>query len=150
MMNLAKKMGRDLFQRQPEPAAGGVEFARERQDSRDSLSQASLVSAGIVIAGDVVIAGRLHVDGTVHGTLRGSDGHQAILVIGESGCVNGDIDVPTLVVYGVIKGDLRAIDYIEIASSANVHGDISYHSARIHAGAIIDGQLIYIEKEASG
>lgn len=150
MMNLAKKMGRDFFQRPPDADAGSVEVSHERLDPDHRLSQASLVSAGIVIAGDVVIAGCLHVDGTVLGTLRGLAGHPAVLVVGETGCIDGDIDVPTLVIYGATKGDIRAIDSIEIASSADIHGDISYHSARIHAGAIIDGQLIYIEKPASG
>jgi cytoskeletal protein CcmA (bactofilin family) len=151
MMNLAKKMGRDLFSRPPEAAAGGPEAGVSHPDSqRGDLSQASLIGAGIVVTGDLVIAGRLHVDGTIHGSLRGLDGHPAVLVIGESGCVEGDITVPDLVIYGTTTGDISAIESIEIASSAHVQGDISYHAARIHAGAVIDGQLIYIEKQGSG
>jgi cytoskeletal protein CcmA (bactofilin family) len=151
MMNLAKKMGRDLFQRPPEAAAGGPEIGATHPDPQSStVSQASLISAGIVVTGDLVISGRLHVDGTIHGTLRGLDGHLAVLVIGESGCVEGDITVPELVIYGTTTGDIIAIESIEIASTAHVLGDISYHAARIHAGAVIDGQLIYIEKPESG
>jgi cytoskeletal protein CcmA (bactofilin family) len=152
MMNLAKKMRRELFSRPPEAAAGGPEAGASHPDPHSSskLSQASLISEGIVVTGDLVISGRLHVDGTIHGTLRGLDGHLAVLVIGESGCVEGDITVPELVIYGTTTGDILAIESIEIASTAHVLGDISYHAARIHAGAVIDGQLIYIEKPESG
>jgi len=152
MINLAKRMGRDLFPRPPDAAADGPEGTGSRLDSaaNNSVSQASLISAGIVVTGNLVISGRLHVDGTIHGSLRGLEGHQAILVIGETGCVDGDISVCDLVIYGTTKGDISARESIEIAATAHVQGDISYHAARIHAGAIIDGQLIYIEKPASG
>jgi cytoskeletal protein CcmA (bactofilin family) len=148
MMNLAKKMRRDRFPRPPEAAAGSSEFGAAPRDppAGNKLSQASLISAGIVITGDLIITGCLHVDGTIRGSLRSLDGQPAILVIGENGCVEGDISVHKLVIYGTTSGDITAVESIEIASSAQIVGDISYRSVCIHAGAVIDGQLIYIEK----
>jgi cytoskeletal protein CcmA (bactofilin family) len=112
----------------------------------DPVNQTSVISAGSVVTGHLFIAGRFHIDGTVKGEVRALDGQQATLIIGETGCVEGNIDVNNLVVHGMTKGSIKVGELIEIMPTAKINSDIFYSSAKVHSGAVIHGRLQLTDK----
>ncbi len=109
----------------------------------------SLIGEGVLVSGDFVIAGNCRVDGTINGTVKTMNGQAATLVIGETGRVDGVIEVSKLVIHGQAEGVLTASETIELTAAARVHGDIHYRSAQIHAGAVVLGQLVYLGEPRS-
>jgi cytoskeletal protein CcmA (bactofilin family) len=104
----------------------------------------SLICEGSLVSGDVFITGSCRVDGTIKGAVKTMNGQSATLVVGEKGCVEGEIEVSKLVIHGQATGVVTASESIELTSAARVHGDIHYRSALIHAGAVVRGQLFFL------
>ena len=80
--------------------------------------------------GDLTFKGSFRIEGTFHGTIK-SD---SLLVIGENGKVDAEIDVGHLVVNGEVKGVLQAREKVEIHGKGRVYGKINlpqgYHRGR--------------------
>src|SRR2546425_10034140 len=91
-----------------------------------SLSTASdrataRLNASLHVKGDISGKGDLHVDGSVEGLIQLEDGK---LTVGPRAKVNADVVAREIVVYGSIKGHLRAHDRIEITKDSSVAGDL--------------------------
>ncbi|MBL4772363.1 MAG: polymer-forming cytoskeletal protein [Alcanivoracaceae bacterium] len=96
------------------------------------------------IKGDISFNGVLHLDGKINGSLIGSQ-NDDILTISETGLVEGKIEVANIIVNGTVKGDIIASGKIEVASKANIEGNVYYRNIEMEAGSKINGQLIYQE-----
>src|SRR5260370_39550486 len=79
------------------------------------------VGQGVAISGQVSFTDRLQVDGKVTGKLISESG---ILIVGEAGNIEAQIDVGICVIHGTVNGDLSAKTRIEIHRTGKVHGDI--------------------------
>lgn len=106
----------------------------------------TLLGKNTKLNGDVNFTGILHLDGTVSGSLKGTQ-NDDILTISESGLVEGKIEVANIVINGTIKGDIIASGKIEVASKANIEGNVYYQNIEMEAGSKINGQLIYQEAD---
>ena len=105
---------------------------------------ASLIGAGSTIAGDLVFSGGLRIDGTVRGAVRCVDGDKGgMLVISETGCVEGEVHASHVVVAGRIAGPVHATELLELQPKAKVTGDVRYKALEMHHGAIVDGLLVH-------
>jgi cytoskeletal protein CcmA (bactofilin family) len=105
---------------------------------------ASLIGAGSTIVGDVLFGGGLRVDGTVRGSVRCADGDKGgMLVISETGVVEGEVEASHVVVAGRITGPLHASELLELQPKARIAGDVRYKALEMHHGAIVDGTLMH-------
>ena len=105
---------------------------------------ASLIGAGSIVSGDLVFAGGLRIDGTVRGAVRcADDAKGGMLVISETGCVEGEVEASHLVVAGKIVGPVHATELLELQPKARVIGDIRYKALEMHHGAVVDGTLAH-------
>jgi cytoskeletal protein CcmA (bactofilin family) len=105
---------------------------------------ASLIGSGSTVAGDLVFSGGLRIDGTVRGAVRCVDGDKGgMLVISETGCVEGEVHASHLVVAGRISGPVHATELLELQPKAKVAGDVRYKALEMHHGAIVDGLLVH-------
>src|SRR5580765_4992968 len=79
-----------------------------------------------VLSSDVEIKGNLKFSGelTLEGKLEGEVNSDGLLQLGESGTVNGNVNVSSVIVRGKINGNVTAKDKIEIKSKAEVFGDV--------------------------
>jgi cytoskeletal protein CcmA (bactofilin family) len=102
----------------------------------------SLIAVGTSIRGDVVFSGRLHVDGTVEGSLHGQ-GEHAILTLSCNAKISGEIAAPHVIINGVVNGDVCATERLELASGARVDGNVYYKVMEMSAGAQINGKIVY-------
>jgi cytoskeletal protein CcmA (bactofilin family) len=105
---------------------------------------ASLIGTGSTLDGDLTFAGGLRIDGTVHGSVRCVGGEGAgMLVISESGVVEGEVRAAHLVVAGRITGPVYTTEMVELQPKARVTGDVHYRALEIHHGAVVEGRLVH-------
>ncbi len=101
-----------------------------------------LIGADVTITGDLVFAGGLRIDGRVNGVVAVSDVQAGTLVIGDQGCVQGDVRVSHVIIYGRIEGTVYATGLVDLRANACIAGDVFYGALEMQAGAAIEGQLV--------
>jgi cytoskeletal protein CcmA (bactofilin family) len=106
--------------------------------ARDSEAEAvpiSVIGPNITITGDIHSTEDLVIEGTVDGSVT-----CGTLVVGESGCVRGDIRTERLRLAGIVEGSIETSD-LAIEASAHVKGDVNYTRLRVASGGTIQGQM---------
>lgn len=104
----------------------------------------SLIGAGTVIEGSVNFSGGLRVDGEIRGNVSVMGDKPGTLVLSEHARIDGEVNVPHLVINGTINGPVRSGDTLELQPHAKVTGDVEYNSIEIQLGAIVQGRLIHL------
>lgn len=112
-----------------ESARVPAEFLAPPQAMRPMLGADSDVS------GKLNFCGPTRIDGRLRGEVRGTD----MLVIGESGYVNGTIHATNLVVLGRVEGDILGAERVEIGPHGALRGNIETRALVVHDGAHLDG-----------
>jgi cytoskeletal protein CcmA (bactofilin family) len=107
----------------------------------------TLISPKTEIVGDVKFKGGLQVEGIVKGNLIAEAGSGAVVRISDSGRVEGQVNVPNVVVNGAVVGNIYASEYIELAKKARIQGDVYYHMMEMVLGAEVNGKLIHQGKD---
>ena len=102
----------------------------------------TLIAAGTRIEGNVFVTGGLHLEGTIIGDVTADAGTKAMLSIAPKGIVEGTVDVPRVIVHGEVRGDINALDKVELGPTARVSGNVSYGVIVMAAGALIQGRLV--------
>jgi cytoskeletal protein CcmA (bactofilin family) len=104
----------------------------------------SLIGADTQVTGDIAFRGGLRVDGAVRGNIRSTgEPTGGTLVVSEHARVEGDIEVPKVIINGVVDGSLISAEFIELQPHARVTGDVHYNMIEIHLGAVIQGSLVH-------
>src|SRR5882724_8470921 len=95
-----------------------------------------------VLSSDVEIKGNLKFSGelTLEGKLEGEISTDGILHLGETGAVNDNLNVNSVIVRGKINGNVIAKDKIEIKSKAEVFGDVRAAKLVIEEGVTFVGK----------
>lgn len=106
-------------------------------------SHHTLISKGTRVVGEVHFTGELNVQGKVIGNII-ADG-DAELEISQTGYVEGQIQVPKVIIRGLIHGDIRCSKHIELAATAVINGNVYYHLLEMVKGAQVNGGLIHID-----
>jgi cytoskeletal protein CcmA (bactofilin family) len=93
---------------------------------------------------DVELEGNLKFRGTVNleGRFKGEISAAGTLIVGDQATVEAEIHVSTIIVMGVIIGNIKAEKKIELHATANVNGDIQAPVVEIHPGAALQGQCL--------
>jgi cytoskeletal protein CcmA (bactofilin family) len=107
----------------------------------------TLIGQNTSLKGDITFKGVLLLDGKVDGSVIGEQ-NDDVLTISETGEVVGKIEVSNIIVNGSVKGDIIATGKIEVASKANIEGNVYYQNIEMETGSKINGQLLYKEVEA--
>lgn len=117
-------------------------FNTNRKDTRRGAESTTLIAAGTEIRGDIHFSGCLHVDGKIQGAIRG-ESEQAILTLSEHADVHGEVYAPRIVINGKVCGDVTAAERLELASNAQVEGNVYYKVLEMAAGAQINGKMVH-------
>ncbi len=97
---------------------------------------------GLFLGRDVCFEGKMNfqgmarLDGKFDGEILSGD----VLIIGETGSINADIKVGTIIVSGEVKGNVFATAKIEIHSPGKLHGNIEAPNLVIEEGGIFHGK----------
>jgi len=96
------------------------------------------VGAGLRVQGEISGNEDLQIDGTVDGHVHLGERR---LTIGATARVTADVQAREVVVFGNVKGNLRAKDRIEIKKDGSVIGDLTTARIMIEDGAYFKGSI---------
>src|SRR6266849_5318792 len=102
------------------------------------------LGSSLHVKGEITGSEDLLIDGSVEGLIQLDERK---LTVGATAKVTADIVARELVVFGNVKGNLRAKDRIEIKKDASVNGDLTTARIMIEDGAYFKGS-IEIDKSA--
>ena len=109
----------------------------------------TLIGPQVTLHGDLVFSGGLYVEGRIHGKVIAEEGAPAVLTLAEQGRIEGEIQVPVVIINGELQGDVYASERVELAAKARVLGNVHYKVVEMRAGATLTGRLIHVDAEAA-
>src|ERR1700738_3234403 len=145
-----------IINQSPKPApASWEEKPAMSTDSMRPLNAASARSSArlgssLHVKGEISGSEDLLIDGSVEGLIQLDERK---LTVGATAKVTADIIAREVVVYGTVKGNLRAKDRIEIKKDGSVNGDLTTARIMIEDGAYFKGSVEIdrtSDKESSG
>jgi cytoskeletal protein CcmA (bactofilin family) len=95
--------------------------------------------------GDLSFRGSFRIDGHFKGKIDS----ESMLIIGEQGKVEADIKVGYLIVNGEVKGNIQAVDKVEIHSRGRVIGTVNTPKLAVEEGAYMEANCHTGEQAAS-
>ena len=120
-------------------------FTRDLKQSRID----TLIGKAARVHGDVEFEGGMHLDGRVFGGVRSDDAPESSLSVSETGAIEGEVRVPTVVLQGSVRGDIHARTRIVLGTTARVEGNVYYGVIEMTLGAQIIGKLVRLAPEAA-
>ncbi len=103
----------------------------------------TLISKSSEINGDLHFSGTLEVEGKIRGNIYADPEVSADVRIRESGLVQGEIKAPSIIVNGLVEGDVYSSEHIELAAKARVVGNVYYHLIEMVMGSEVNGSLCH-------
>lgn len=103
----------------------------------------TLIGRQTEILGDVRFAGGLHLDGRIKGLVTASGDKAAMLSVSDTGIIEGDVRVPTMMLNGAVIGEVRTSERLVLNAKARVTGNVYYKLLQMEPGATINGQLVH-------
>lgn len=123
-----KLLGSSASPQPPKGSGGGVD---------------TLIGRHTEVLGDVRFNGGLHIDGSVKGKVIAQQDDSATLSVSETGCIEGDVRVATVLLNGSVTGDVYATSKITLAPKARVTGNVYYKILEMQGGSQVNGQLVH-------
>src|SRR6202048_4813725 len=133
-----------IINQPPKPApASWEEKPAMSTDSMRPLSATSdrssaRLGSSLHVKGEISGSEDLLIDGSVEGLIQLDERK---LTVGATAKVTADIIAREVVVYGTVKGNLRAKDRIEIKKDGSVNGDLTTARIMIEDGAYFKGSI---------
>lgn len=109
----------------------------------DDISFNTMVGPGAFITGDLKLEGFTRVDGDIYGNLETT----GKLIIGENARIRGSLTAKSVIVIGIVEGDILAPEGVHLFSSAVVLGDVISRKIKAEEKVVIEGYCISIENQ---
>lgn len=110
-----------------------------------SPSEGSItIGAGVQFKGEVTVPGLASVNGKFEGALVAKD-----LIVGDAGCVSGNISVETAEVRGKITDNLTVQSKLTLRASGSITGSVSYSKITIEEGGLLSGKIEHLQPAAA-
>ncbi len=110
----------------------------------DDISINTIIGKGSAISGNMKVNGFIRIDGDIDGSLE-TDGN---VIVGENARIRGDLTAKSVIIGGIIKGNIKASESVKILAEAAVIGDVISRKVQVDGSAIIHGHCISIKDEA--
>jgi cytoskeletal protein CcmA (bactofilin family) len=118
-------------------------FGRRKQTS---TRIDTLLGKAAILNGDLEFSGGLHLDGRVNGNVRSNAEDGGALSVSESGFIEGNVEVTSIVMNGTVNGDMHARERLQLGGKARVNGNVHYGVIEMAPGAVITGKLVPLSK----
>ena len=109
----------------------------------DDISVRTIIGLGSAISGDVHAEGFIRVEGDIDGNLE-STGH---VDVGSEARINGNITAESVVLGGIVLGNIYAPQGIKLLSTSAVIGNLSTKKLEIQENVIFHGHCIALKNE---
>ena len=109
----------------------------EQLDEQGTLIN-SLVGGGTSFKGDLVLSGLLRIDGDFSGTIKS----KGKVLVGKKGRVESTIVARSVVIGGVVKGNIVAAEKVVILSTGMLIGNVTAPRLIVEDGVVMHGANI--------
>ena len=109
----------------------------------DDISINTIIGKGSSITGNLRINGFVRLDGDINGNLE-TDGN---IIIGDGARIKGDVKAKSVIVGGIVVGNILAQESIKLLSNSAVLGDVISRKVQIEDKATFHGHCISIKDE---
>ncbi len=103
----------------------------------------SLIGEGSLFKGDLSIDGLLRIDGDFKGIIN----QGGKVLVGKSGRVEASVNAGTVVIGGVLKGNVVASEKVVILSTGMLIGNVTAPRLLVEEGVILNGSCNITKKE---
>ena len=107
----------------------------------DDISFNTMVGPGAFVTGDLKLEGFTRVDGDIYGNLETT----GKLIIGENARIRGSLTAKSVIVIGIVEGDILAPEGVHLFSSAVVLGDVISRKIKAEENVVIEGYCVSVE-----
>lgn len=87
------------------------------------------------VSGKLSFTGPTRIDGTLRGEVRATD----VLIIGESGFIDGTVRAASLIVLGRVEGQVVGAERVDIGARGVLIGSVDTRSLVVRDGGVLDG-----------
>ena len=109
----------------------------------DDISFNTMLGPGAFVSGDLKLEGFTRVDSDIYGNIETT----GKLIIGENARIRGSVTAKSVIVIGIVEGDILAPEGIHLFSSAVVLGDVISRKIKADEKVIIEGYCISIDNQ---
>ncbi len=107
---------------------------KKKQSVIDHIN--SFIGKEVKFDGNLTFTGSVKIDGHLKGEVRASEGH---LIVGDTGVVQADIQVSSVLCSGEIRGKIAATESINVRVPGKVFGDIQAPTIVLQEGVQFEG-----------
>lgn len=97
----------------------------------------AFLGKGCEYDGKLTFEGSVRIDGKFAGEIFSND----ILLVGEGAVVKAEIDVGTIIVSGIVEGNISAKKMVELKAPALVKGTITTPALMMEQGVVLEGSV---------
>lgn len=97
----------------------------------------TIIAQGVKVEGEFYSDGNVVIDGELKGSISTAMG----LSVGNSAKIHANVSAQSAVIAGEVKGNINAIDSIELLASSVVTGDIETNLISVAPGARVNGKV---------
>ena len=116
----------------------GSSFVGKREEESVSTRAGevhTLLGKGSEFEGKLTFEGQVRIDGKFNGQIVTKD----VLVIGDGARVNAEIQAGTVIINGMVEGNVRATTIIEVHQPGRVKGNLETPALAMDRGVIFEG-----------
>lgn len=127
-------------EQQPSITEGSVFSTQIPFDAGSAWAEARTrvaVGRNVNVSGKLIFNEPVRVEGRFRGEVRSGE----LVVISESGMVEGKITAPRLLIMGELRGDVSGCDRIVLGTRAKVFGNIEARNLTVREGAYLDATV---------
>jgi cytoskeletal protein CcmA (bactofilin family) len=115
-------------------------FKKKESDAEPSLGGnnvaiSSIIGTGMHFVGDISFTGKLRLDGTIEGNVKGEH-----LILGPTGTITGDIDIDSFICQGRVRGNISARN-LNVVKGCRIDGNIEVVNLLVEGGASLNGEV---------
>ena len=115
-----------------------VQNANDDRIKVDTSTITTMIGADTVLEGKLVTKASVRITGTVIGDVR-ADG---VVVLTKTGKIEGTIEADSIIVAGVVKGNMSIRDKVNVEATGEIYGDIITKKFVIDEESIFQGNCI--------
>lgn len=113
----------------------GILKTEEKTAALNAGTYNAILDQGSEFEGKLTFEGTVRIDGIYKGEIQAD----ATLIVGETGKVQADIKVRTIVISGEVTGNIEATDRVELCAPGVLRGNIKSPNLVIEEGVIFEG-----------
>jgi cytoskeletal protein CcmA (bactofilin family) len=114
----------------------GPSVSRREEDKVQRAGEVhTLIGKGSEFDGKLTFEGQVRIDGKFNGQINTKD----VLVIGEGARVMAEITAGTVIINGVVEGNIKAAQLIELHQPGRMKGNLETPALSIDRGVVFEG-----------